>query len=81
MKRTVLLTLATALCLCAALISASAAPSAPSPVTKDAAGVWAQVCCGSGCGGPDYCIGDGTYTCCKGVSSSQNPTQAGNPNQ
>jgi|CXWL01.1.fsa_nt_gi hypothetical protein len=27
-------------------------------------GVWSQVCCGSACG-TDYCIGSGTYVCCK----------------
>ncbi|HSR69628.1 MAG TPA: hypothetical protein VLU25_16980 [Acidobacteriota bacterium] len=29
------------------------------------AGVWDEVCCGSGCS-EDFCIGDGPYTCCKG---------------
>ena len=28
-------------------------------------GSWAAVCCGGGCGSTDYCIGSGTYTCCK----------------
>lgn len=88
MKRTaVLLTLAVALCLCAALTSAlttaqaSAAPSAPNPTTQDAGGVWADVCCGSTCGGQDYCIGSGTFTCCKGVLSSQSSTPSSPPNQ
>jgi len=29
------------------------------------AGNWAQVCCGTGCSPGDYCVGTGTYTCCK----------------
>jgi hypothetical protein len=30
------------------------------------AGVWKEVCCGSLCtGGDDYCIGTGSYDCCK----------------
>lgn len=29
------------------------------------AGKWAQVCCGGACIGQDYCLGNGTYTCCK----------------
>ena len=33
-----------------------------------ATGVWADVCCGSHCTPADYCIGNGTYTCCKGGS-------------
>lgn len=29
-------------------------------------GLWAQVCCGSLCtGGQPYCIGVGTFTCCR----------------
>jgi hypothetical protein len=27
-------------------------------------GAWGAVCCGPRCGG-DYCLGSGTYTCCK----------------
>ena len=32
---------------------------------QTSAGSWAKVCCGPQCGGYDYCIGDGGYTCCK----------------
>lgn len=28
-------------------------------------GNWAFVCCGSCEGGQDYCVGTGTFTCCK----------------
>ncbi len=29
-------------------------------------GSWEDVCCGSTCvGGQDYCLGNGTYSCCK----------------
>lgn len=28
-------------------------------------GHWADVCCGPSCPGGDYCLGTGTYTCCK----------------
>jgi len=28
-------------------------------------GVWAEVCCGSGCSPAAYCTGDGSYTCCR----------------
>lgn len=27
-------------------------------------GNWANVCCGASCG-VDYCLGSGSYTCCK----------------
>lgn len=26
---------------------------------------WAEVCCGPTCGGQDYCLGNGPYSCCK----------------
>lgn len=33
----------------------------PSPI-----GQWGDVCCGSACpNGVDYCVGNGTYVCCK----------------
>lgn len=54
------------------LMLAGAAGSFVAPTATAAeggAGVWAQVCCGSGCSPSDYCIGDGTYTCCKGVEA------------
>lgn len=36
------------------------------PLPGADAGRWAQVCCGSLCsGGMDYCMGTGSYTCCK----------------
>jgi hypothetical protein len=47
------------------LMVVAAAGSLVSP--KADAGVWSQVCCGAGCGGMDYCIGSGSYTCCKGT--------------
>jgi hypothetical protein len=31
----------------------------------DVTGKWGQVCCGGACIGQDYCLGNGTYTCCK----------------
>ncbi len=38
----------------------------PDPNPKDAEGKWAMVCCGSDCkNGIDYCVGDGSYKCCK----------------
>lgn len=33
-------------------------------------GVWAEVCCGSGCSPSAYCVGDGTYTCCRGTAAN-----------
>jgi len=36
------------------------------PLPGADSGRWAQVCCGSLCsGGMDYCMGAGSYTCCK----------------
>lgn len=36
------------------------------PSTAQAAGgYWAQTCCGTQCASGDYCIGSGSYTCCK----------------
>ena len=36
------------------------------PAPDPDGGKWAWVCCGSMCaGGVDYCVGSGSYTCCK----------------
>jgi len=31
---------------------------------RERPGKWAEVCCGKACG-IDYCLGNGSYTCCK----------------
>jgi hypothetical protein len=51
-----------------ALMLGGAAASfvAPSASAAAGTGVWAEVCCGTGCSPGDYCTGSGTYTCCKG---------------
>ena len=37
-----------------------------SAAEHDGNGKWEKVCCGTGCaGGTDYCLGNGTYICCK----------------
>ncbi|HEX6902996.1 MAG TPA: hypothetical protein VF789_24985 [Thermoanaerobaculia bacterium] len=43
---------------------ANASYSFESEIDAEAAGKWAEVCCGSACGAP-YCIGVGSYTCCR----------------
>lgn len=48
----------------AALMIVGTAASFVVPAPTAGAGVWDDVCCGSGCV-KDYCIGDGPYTCCK----------------
>lgn len=30
-------------------------------------GAWADVCCGAHCTPYDYCVGNGSYTCCKKI--------------
>lgn len=38
------------------------------PASLESAGRWEKVCCGLGCaGGVDYCLGSGSYTCCKAL--------------
>lgn len=45
------------------LMTLAAAASFVAP--KANAGNWSDVCCGPACGGDDYCIGSGSFTCCK----------------
>ncbi len=45
------------------VFSASLATLMFTPETQ-AALRWAEVCCGSYCGGMDWCVGLGAYNCC-----------------
>lgn len=47
----------------------SLAPSVGAAREAGGTGVWAEVCCGSHCSPGDYCIGSGTFTCCKGIAA------------
>ncbi len=58
-----------------ALVAVSAIVTLTMPISAEGGGVdtghsgtgkWDQVCCGTACeGGVDYCVGNGTYVCCK----------------
>jgi hypothetical protein len=50
-----------------ATLTMSAAEGGGGPSTDPyTGGSWEFVCCGSACdGGVDYCVGSGSYTCCK----------------
>lgn len=43
----------------------AAVANAAVPQTAQASGNWEDVCCGASCGYADYCLGNGTKTCCK----------------